>query len=262
MPEQTASRGYLFGQSDLAALRLEKLGEIFDSASEAFLGSPELADGAQSVIDLGCGTGLTTALLASRFGAATGLDVADDFLALAASRGISGATFLRHDTTAMPLPGAPAGLIFCRFLLTHLTSPLEALGRWQSQLAPGGLFAAQEVEAIETRSEPISAYLRLLELVLNERKHELYIGPTLGSQDFGGWRVRRNGVRVHAVDGRRAAEMFAINLQVWRTAPETKNHLTPREVDELEQGLRRKASGMADQGEVVWKLRELVLEKP
>jgi SAM-dependent methyltransferase len=262
MTENSTQSNYLFGQSDLAAVRLTKLGEIFDPATERFIASLEIPSGEVSAIDLGCGIGLTTAMLGARFSKVTGLDVAPDFLALAAKRGVAGASFVQHDTTALPLPGAPAQLIFCRFLLTHLTAPFEALAAWQTQLVPGGLLAAQEVEAIETSSQPVAAYLGLLDRILRGRGHELYIGPKLGSDDFGtGWRVRQNGVRVHRVDGRRAAEMFAINLQVWRSAPETQDHFTQSQLDDLEQALRRKAAGMADPDDVTWKLREIVVEK-
>src|SRR5487761_387407 len=64
MQSQSAApgRGYTFGDTDLAARRLEVLGEVFGPSSRALLADvverpPRLA------YDLGCGPGYTTALL-------------------------------------------------------------------------------------------------------------------------------------------------------------------------------------------------------
>src|SRR5215471_7801964 len=72
---------YTFGDSDLAAERLRLLAEAFAPSSRAFL--ERLArEPAAVAVDLGCGPGYTTALLASLTGArrTVGLDASARFI--------------------------------------------------------------------------------------------------------------------------------------------------------------------------------------
>jgi trans-aconitate 2-methyltransferase len=78
--------GYAFGDSAAAARRLDLLADLFAPTTRAllerFAGRPlDLA------VDLGCGTGHTTRLLASVLGPrrAVGLDQSASFVALAAA---------------------------------------------------------------------------------------------------------------------------------------------------------------------------------
>src|SRR5262252_1634950 len=72
---------YTFGDNDLAAERLRLLAEAFAPSSRAFLA--RLArEPAAVAVDLGCGPGYTTALLASLTGAqrTVGLDASARFI--------------------------------------------------------------------------------------------------------------------------------------------------------------------------------------
>ena len=111
--------GYAFGDSAPAARRLGLLADLFEPTTRAFLeqfaGRPfGLA------VDLGCGTGHTTRLLASVLGPrrALGLDQSASFVARAAAAAPAGVSFAVHDVRTIPFPtGGPSGLLFCRLLL-------------------------------------------------------------------------------------------------------------------------------------------------
>src|SRR5262245_10740178 len=110
---------YLFKDTDLAAQRLQVLAEVYAPSSRAFLQDavntvPQLA------LDLGCGPGYTTHLLAETTSSlrTIGLDSSEHFLTLARRNANEHIAFLRHDATQVPFPTGPSDLIFCRMLLT------------------------------------------------------------------------------------------------------------------------------------------------
>ena len=122
---------YLFGDTDLAARRLKLLTDIFARSTGAFLldsagPRPDLA------VDLGCGPGHTTGLLAEalRPGHTAGLDSSEDYIATARESQGDNVSFHRHDITEVPFPVGPCDLIFCRFVLTHLADPRADVDRW------------------------------------------------------------------------------------------------------------------------------------
>ena len=87
-------------------------------------------------VDLGCGAGHTTRLLASVLGPrrALGLDQSASFVALAAADAPPGVEFAVHDVTRAPFPCPPADLLSCRLLLSHLPNP-PGLTRRHDRLA-------------------------------------------------------------------------------------------------------------------------------
>ena len=100
---------YLFGDSDSAAERLRLLAYIFAPEIRSFLSQvppqPRLA------IDLGCGPGFTTRLIAETLKAreTVGLDTSERFLTMARSAPADGVTFARHDIYPGTLPHRGCG---------------------------------------------------------------------------------------------------------------------------------------------------------
>src|SRR4051812_46214870 len=133
MTDRTAPATYRFGDSEVAIDRLAIVAELFAPTTEAFVqrwwrdGTADQGSPA-SVIDLGCGPGFTTELLAAvcRPWALVGLDGSAAMVTAARAR-VPGASFAAHDVTAVPLPGAPADLVFARYLLAHLPDPAAAV---------------------------------------------------------------------------------------------------------------------------------------
>ncbi len=90
------------------------LATVFAPASQAFQ-QDIVSTTPQLAIDLGCGPGYTTHLLAETTGAAqaVGLDNSEHFIALARAKASEHITFLRHDVTQIPFPCGPGDLISC-----------------------------------------------------------------------------------------------------------------------------------------------------
>ena len=101
---------YAFRDGDLAASRLDMVARIFDKPSREFVAAAtaDLTAAPNLAVDLGCGPGHTTKLLAAITGAGRtiGLDNSEHFLELARAGAAPGVDYLRHDLTRPGWPGA------------------------------------------------------------------------------------------------------------------------------------------------------------
>jgi len=254
---------YLFGDTDLAARRLRLLARVYKPSTQAFLRnavetSPGLA------IDLGCGPGYTTQLVAQETQArhTVGLDSSPAFVAEANANAAPNLTFYRHNVRHTPLPAAPAGLIFARYLLAHLEAP-ESLARgWISQLAPGGRLLLEEVEQIETDVRVFTHYLGIVERMLAASGSDLYVGRILaGLCPAGDARLVHNRLRRIPVSNQDAAKMFSMNIVNWGTNDFIRTNYATGEIIELELALSRIAEGGPASGTILWKQRQVAFEK-
>jgi SAM-dependent methyltransferase len=268
---------YTFGDSHLAARRLATVAEVFAPTSRALLARAVPA-GAGTVVDLGCGPGHTSALIAEvcRPRRVLGLDASAAFVAAARRRwadrpggdpdgfGVShtalagpgtperptAVDFAVHDVTALPLPGGPADAIHARLLLAHLADPLDVVAAWRTQLVPDGVLVLDEVERIDPPPGLLADYVDLVVAVVASGGARMYAGPLLAP--LGGATVDL------PVDGAMAARMFGPNLATWRSAASERGLATDAKLDRL-------GGGLADLAErpgattVGWVLRQLAL---
>jgi SAM-dependent methyltransferase len=251
------SRGYAFGDSDRAARRLGQVAAVFDAPTAAFLRAA-VRRPVGLAVDLGCGPGHTTELLARlvRPMRLAGLDSSGAFLALARER-VPAAEFTVHDVTRTPLPPGPADLLFARFLLTHLEQPGSVLAAWATQLAPGGLLLLDEVERIHAGDPALTEYLQVVAAILEARGHRLEVGPLLDAlPDPPGLTRRASRVAVHPVDPARAAAMFRTNLSVWRHDPQAIDLAGDATLTRLDHALADPPSGP-----ITWGLRQVAYER-
>ena len=132
-----------------------------------------------SILDIGCGTGSISLILAELGHQVLGIDLSPAMLVQAERKareaGLSIA-FMQMDAFKPDLDDKRFELLFCRHLLWAMADPKTALARWSSLLAPGGrmiliegfwttgdgLHAEQVVDALPdgfgaTQIEPLSA---------------------------------------------------------------------------------------------------------
>jgi trans-aconitate 2-methyltransferase len=103
-------------------------------------------------VDLGCGPGNSTELLAERWPQVRliGLDTSDDMLA-AARRRLPHASFEKADLALWTAP-EPVDLIFANAVLQWVSDHDALLPRLAQQLAPGGVLAAQMPDNLDEPS--------------------------------------------------------------------------------------------------------------
>ena len=117
--------------------------------------------GARSVLDLGCGNGSVTALLAAKGYAVQGCDASASGLAIA-RKAAPGVNFFQHDL-ANPLPAEHTGhydAVVSLEVIEHLLLPRILLNSAWQALRPGGLFIL---------STPYHGYLKNLALALTNK---------------------------------------------------------------------------------------------
>ena len=246
------SARYTFGDSELAARRLAAVAGVFEATSRTLLAS-SMPGGAAIALDLGCGPGYTTRLLAqvSRPRRVLGLDSSARFVDLArALTDEPGVAFAVHDATAIPLPEAPVDGLYARLLLAHLRDPLARVEDWITQLRPGGVLVLDEVEAIEAPPGVLRDYETLVASLVAAEGGSMYAGPLLAP--LGG-----RCVEVH-VDTAVAAGMYAMNLATWGDDARRRGLAGSADLDRIGEGLAalRARSGA---GSVRWVLRQIVL---
>jgi len=254
---------YLFGDTDLAAKRLAALDEAFGTSSRRFVSS-EAGDAPSLAVDLGCGPGHTTRMLAHAWRArcAVGLDRSEHFVALADQTPAPGVSFCAHDVTNVPLPTGPCDLMYCRFLLTHLGRPEERLAAWATQLRPGGRLLAEEVESVRTRNSVFAVYIDIVAAMLDARGATLYIGRELdGLGDSGLLRRRASEVVDVGLSRPRAANLFAMNIGTWKHDDFVRTNYPAGLIDELEQDLYALSQMVTERVDIVWGMRQMAFER-
>jgi SAM-dependent methyltransferase len=93
-----------------------------------------------TVLDLGCGTGSLSVLLAEQGHVVTGVDLSPRMVAAArakAARHGTDVSFFIGDAAAPPVMG-PYDVVLARHVVWALPDPSAALGRWRSLLGDGG----------------------------------------------------------------------------------------------------------------------------
>jgi SAM-dependent methyltransferase len=252
---------YAFGDSDRAARRLALVARVFEPASREFLAATGRR-GAGLAVDLGCGPGYTTELLARTLESdrTVGLDASPSYVEDAQRRAPAHCEFARHDVLATPYPTGPASTLYARFLVTHLADPEAAIGAFASQLAPRGRLLLDEVEWIRSEAEPFQRYLALVEAVLASQGQCLFVGPRIAAIAARDPRVRDSAVRELVVDPRDAAGMFSLNWETLREHAAVAARTTSSERDALAEALAALRDGDLRATPITWGLRQVGFE--
>jgi organic hydroperoxide reductase OsmC/OhrA/SAM-dependent methyltransferase len=268
-----SSDTYAFRDSEVAASRLALVARNFDTPSREFVAAAtaDLPVGPTVAVDLGCGPGHTTNLLSEATGArrTIGLDDSEPFLELARTGAGPGVEFLRHDVSRPGWPvrdgtGSSAGpdLAYGRLVLAHLPDPQALALAWLGELAPGGRLLLDELEWIRTDVPVLVHYLDLVTELVTVHGSAMFAGPFLSALDPSpAARRLSNDVREWPVPVDRAAEMFSLNLSVWKDDPLVSRLVaSPEELASLARELLEVAKDGAV-GRIVWGLRQVVFER-
>lgn len=255
-----AGEAYTFGDGDHASDRLAMVAALFDPPTRAFLRRAAPAT-AGTVVDLGCGPGNTTRLLADAIAGdrLIAVDASADFVERTRRR-VPGAEVLVHDVTALPLPGAPADVVFARLLLAHLPDPASVARAWRGQLAPGGVLLLDEIDAIVSDVAALAEYESVVTELVASRGARMAAGPeldTLAAEAAAQGCLVVDDRVAQVVDPGAAARMFRLNLAIWGDDPAMAHRRRDGTLDRLARGLEAVAARPT--GTITWHLRQLAV---
>ena len=153
---------YVLATGQAAANRLRILHDVYGAGARRVLLDAGIKPGMR-VADLGCGVGMTTALLAELVGPTgevVGVDLSAAQLAQAQElmpSEFSNVKFVEASATDTGLPYGSFDLVYSRFLLIHLVEPVVALREMHSLLKPGGILVCEDGDLTTAGSEPTTA---------------------------------------------------------------------------------------------------------
>lgn len=137
------------GQHDIH--RLAKSDHIYGPGSRSFLKRYANIKAGMQVLDMGCGTGNMSLWMAEQVGPAGevyGVDASAEQIEIAKSRadalGVKNVTFVQLDFSKISLLGRQFDIVYCRFFLIHLCTPLEAIKFMVSATKKDGVVVCEE----------------------------------------------------------------------------------------------------------------------
>jgi 2-polyprenyl-3-methyl-5-hydroxy-6-metoxy-1,4-benzoquinol methylase len=152
---------YVLATGSAAANRLRILHSIYGPGARQLLINAGIKRGMR-VADLGCGVGMVTQLLAELVGP-TGEVVGVDFSGAQIEQArtllpehVRNVIFVQASATETGLQRESFDLVYCRFLLIHLTHPEGALREMYQLLKPNGVIAVEDGDLTSAGSEPAS----------------------------------------------------------------------------------------------------------
>ncbi|MFO7658640.1 MAG: class I SAM-dependent methyltransferase [Bacteroidales bacterium] len=250
---------YTFGDTITANDRLKKIAAFFNPLAIEFIRS-NIHGHICSALDLGCGPGYTTNMLASATNAiqVTGIDISENFLE-SARYSFNKYQFIKHDVTSLPLP-VKADLIYFRFLLSHLKNIRQLVKGWITSLTPGGYLVIDELEVIYTDNRLFKDYLAISDGLVKSQGAKLYIGKEL-EEEFNGLNICKNVSSLLPVKDCQAAEWFYPNtVSVWKNEEWVKNRLSQVEVREISEQLFRLSLDKTDKSSITWRMRKMIIK--
>jgi trans-aconitate 2-methyltransferase len=251
---------YTLGTDRTAALRLEQLASFFNPFSRQFIQKYTTAS-FQSAVDLGCGPGFTTDMLAESTGCPNvcGMDSSARFLKAAAAR-FKRYRFLKHDVSRTPFP-VQGDLIYTRFLLTHLKNQTALVNQWVQQLNHNGMLLIEETDDIETGIDVFKKYVQVTEGMIAAQGGFLYAGRLLANAHYNAEVVYNQPVRIPVPNCICAAWYYPNTVSVWKRDAYIRERVPEKERKQIAQEiLGIQESGAMRQG-ITWTLRRLVLRK-
>jgi trans-aconitate 2-methyltransferase len=255
---------YTFGDTDLAAQRLRLLARVFDPGSANLLRELQASRGALGV-DLGCGPGHTTRLVAEHVALerVVGLERSPRLLEQATRESNDPrVSFVECDISKSPLPVPPADFLYCRFLLTHLQDPAQVVRAWAESARPNARLVLEETAFMRGEHAAFPRYYRLVERMQAHYGQRMYIGLELEALSASAeWAVESAQIAESQLPSAEMARLHFFNLQTWSKDPFARANYVPSELLELGSELERIANGEVTAPPVALGMGQVVLRR-
>jgi ubiquinone/menaquinone biosynthesis C-methylase UbiE len=220
------------------------LAAILNPATRDVLARLPKLSGAK-VLDIGCGQGNTTRLLVDVLApeSCVGVDFDESLVTYATAHPENPAaiTFQRDDATKLSFADETFDVVFCRFLLIHMSDPVRVLREMLRVLKPGGFVVAFEADfAYEIAYPPVPALASI-----NKIWHGLFQDPYAGRKlvsyfRAAGAREIQAGAAIQLEhDASTMKRVYRLTAEATAPAAVAKGVLTETEAREMIDGLTR-----------------------
>lgn len=134
------------------------------------------------ILEVGCGQGIRTAMMARAYSAAqiTGFDRSDELLASARLQKEPNLTFAAGDLYHLPYKDKSFDLVYARLVFMHLTDPVAAIDELQRVLKPGGTLLIEDADRDCMFFEPSPATFPPFWRKVQEGQRRLGGDPNIG----------------------------------------------------------------------------------
>lgn len=260
----TSSEHYTFGDSDVAAERLRLLARVFEPSSSRLLAALGNPDGELGV-DLGCGPGETTRLVAAHVATerVVGLEQSPRLLAQATrEQANSRVSFLQADVSAPPFPLPAASVLYSRFLLTHLREPAQVIRAWARAAQPNARLVLEETAFMTGEHPAFPRYYALVERMQAHYGQRMYIGRELSAlASSAEWSLESSEIAVAPLPATDMARLHSLNLSSWSSDAFAQANYDRAELDALGSELTRIAAGEVSAAPVSCGIGQVVLRR-
>ena len=258
------SEHYTFGDTDVAAERLRLLGRVFEPSSSRLLGSLGNPAG-DLAIDLGCGPGATTRLLAAHVACkrVVGLDQSPRLLEQATrEQATERISFAQADVSAPPFPLPAANVLYSRHLLTHLRDPGQIVRAWAQAAEPGALLSLEETAFMTSEYPAFPRYYALVERMQAHYGQRMYIGRELAAvTTCAEWSQEHAEIYVAPLPAKDMARLHSLNLNTWSNDPFAQANYDREELAVLGAELAQIAAGEISAPPVSCGIGQVVLRR-
>jgi ubiquinone/menaquinone biosynthesis C-methylase UbiE len=138
---KTKNSRYIHGTSEEEQQRLSKLNDLTNASFVDFVKVRET----DNVLELGSGLGILAEMISRKLshGSVTGIEISEAQIAKCppASKRLS---FIHGDVHNLPFADDSFDVVYCRYILEHVTDPLGVLKQARRVLKPGGSVFIQE----------------------------------------------------------------------------------------------------------------------
>ena len=249
---------YTFGHTITAAERLKNIADFFNPLAKDFI-QANVSEKITSAVDLGCGPGYTTSMLAEATEAneITGIDISEYFVELAMNQ-YPQYNFQIGDVTNLSL-SLQYDLVYCRFLLSHLTNLSDLLQKWLKILNPGGCIIIDELEDIKTTAPVFKKYLQINEGLINSQGAELYVGRNLDKYLSKCMVLNSESNFIHVDDSVAAGWFYPNTVSIWKSEQFVRDAIQESERMEIAKELfkiHNQSNGISN---ITWKMKRIVI---
>jgi trans-aconitate 2-methyltransferase len=243
---------YTFGDNHEASRRLGRLAEVYEQETRSLLTCAGAVVGGrfELAVDLGCGPGWSTQLIEVTLNPVrtVGLEASESFVAEARSNHPK-LEFFRHDVLVSPFPVQNPDFLFCRFLLTHFSSPRAALRCWARVSRPNAILAILENESLYSDHPALARYYEMVALMQGHYGQQLHIGALLDEVLEGtDWTVVQSESVTLEKPSPEMAQLHVANIRTWGKSGFAIAEFDRGELLQLEKDLALIASGAEKAG--------------